>query len=413
MRSVATPYAAVLRAKGAWRFYVWSVAPRLGGAMLGLGMVWLIHWATGSYAAAGVVAGAYALAGAVIGPHVARLIDTFGQPRTVPLLLALNGAATVTLVAAASAHASLVILAGIAAVAAACGPQFPALSRARWSYVHAGSPQLSTAFALESLTDEVPFILGPALVGTLSALVHPTVGPLAAVVLLLASGIPFALERSTAPPPSCAGSGPRPQGVLRMPGLLPLLGVFVTIGLLFGAMQVTVTAAAIQSGDAALAGPMYSAFSLLSMLAGVAYGAVTWRVGVHTRLVCALAALTILYLPLLVVTGQPMQAIAVALPGLAIAPALIAGNTLAEQLSDRRTLTQTFTWLASAIALGLAAGQTAAGYTADTLGVHWGFAIPALSSAAGATLALLTRSGKPIQRQRPDQPPRCHKKPDK
>lgn len=391
-KSVALPYVDVLKVGGAWRFYVWSVPPRLGGAMLGLGLVWLIHWSTGSYAAAGIVSGSYALTGAVVGPFVARLVDNLGQRRTVPLLLLSNATAIVILVGAAAARLPIVVLAGIAALAAVFGPQVPALSRARWSHLHAGSPRLSTAFALESLTDEVPFVLGPALVGTLSALVHPAAGPLAAVVLLLGGGIPFALQRSAAPPPSrtLTDSG-RSDSLRRIgisPRLLLLLGVFVAFGLIFGAMQVSVTAAALQSGRAGLAGPMYSAFSLLSMIAGIVYGSIRWKVGIRARLVAAMALLAVLLVPLLVVERQPWLAMAVAPPGLAIAPALIAGNTLAGELASRRTLTQTFTWIASAMALGLAAGQSLAGQAADTLNVHWGFALAILGAASAAALAL-------------------------
>lgn len=390
-RAVATPYVEVLRVGGAWRFYVWTLLPRMGGAMLGLGLVWLVHWSTGSYASAGIVAGGYALVGSVAGPFVARFVDGFGQRRTVPLLLAVNAAAVVALVVAAAADLPLVVLTCIAAFAAVFGPQVPALSRARWSHLHAGSAHLSTAFALESLTDEVPFVLGPALVGTLSALVHPAIGALAAVVLLLGGGIPFALQRSAEPPPSRSDSKPGQSGRFS-PALLLLLGVFAAFGLVFGAMQVSVTAAAVRSGQAGLAGPMYSAFSLLSMIAGITYGAINWKIGVRARLFAAMATLAVLTLPLLVVDRQPWLAVAVALPGLAIAPGLIACNTLAGEIAARGTLTQTFTWTASAMALGLAGGQSLAGQAADTLGVHWGFGLCMLGAAAAALLVIALSS---------------------
>jgi MFS family permease len=393
-KSLTRPYVGILREDQAWKFYLWSLPPRLGGAMLGLGLVWLIHWSTESYAAAGLVAGGYALAGAVVGPYLARLVDTFGQARTVPPLLVMNAVAIVALVVAAAARGPIVVLVGIAAVAATCGPQFSALSRARWLHLHGRSPRLSTAFALESLTDEIPFVLGPALVGTLSGLVHPAVGPLTAVVLLVAGGIPFALQRSTAPAPSKALSGTEHRGVFR-PRLLLLLGVFAAFGLIFGAMQVSVTALAVQTGRPGLAGPMYSAFSLLSMIAGVAYGAIKWKWSIATRLIAAMTALAVLALPLLFVDRQPWLAIAVALPGIAIAPALIAANTLAGELASRRAFTQTFTWIASATALGLAGGQSLAGQAADAIDVHVGFAISIAAAATGAAITAFLRASVP------------------
>lgn len=394
-RSLTRPYADILRTDRAWTFYLWSLPPRLGGAMLGLGLVWLIHWSTGSYAAAGLVAGGYALTGAVVGPHLARLVDHFGQARTVPPLLVLNAVAIIALVVAAAIRGPVVVLIGIAAIAAICGPQFSALGRARWLQLHDASPRLSTAFALESLTDEIPFVLGPALVGTLSVGVHPAAGPVTAVVLLLLGGIPFALQRSGAPAPSRDLRGTRNRRSAFHPRLFALLAVFIAFGLIFGAMQVSVTAMAVRMGRPALAGPMYSAFSLLSMIGGIVYGAVHWKISIATRLIAAQAALAVLALPLLFVDRQPWVAITVALPGIAIAPALIAANTLAGQLASRSAVTQTFTWIASAMALGLAAGQSLAGQAADKLDVHAGFAIPIAAAAIGAAVTGLLRTSRP------------------
>src|SRR6185503_12321448 len=46
---------------------------RVGIAMTGLGLVWLLHARTGSYGTAGLAAAGFALAEALIGPQLARL----------------------------------------------------------------------------------------------------------------------------------------------------------------------------------------------------------------------------------------------------------------------------------------------------------------------------------------------------
>jgi hypothetical protein len=69
-------YRLALRTPGALKFYIAAAPARIGLAMTGLGIVWLVHGATGSYAAAaGTVTGGFAVAEAVGGPQVARLID--------------------------------------------------------------------------------------------------------------------------------------------------------------------------------------------------------------------------------------------------------------------------------------------------------------------------------------------------
>ncbi len=47
------------------------------------------------------------------------------------------------------------------AIPAGCMPTIGAMVRARWTELYRGQPQLRTAFAFESVLDEVFFIAGP------------------------------------------------------------------------------------------------------------------------------------------------------------------------------------------------------------------------------------------------------------
>lgn len=80
-------------------FYLAAGPARVGLAMTGLGLVWLVHGATGSYGRAGLAAGALAVAEALIAPQVAGLIDRLGQTRVVPALSVAHGACVTGLVA--------------------------------------------------------------------------------------------------------------------------------------------------------------------------------------------------------------------------------------------------------------------------------------------------------------------------
>ena len=77
-------YRTLLRTPGAALFYLTGAVGRIGIAMTSLGIVWLVHAKTGSYATAGLVTGGFALAEAVAGPQLARLMDRFGQGRVLP-----------------------------------------------------------------------------------------------------------------------------------------------------------------------------------------------------------------------------------------------------------------------------------------------------------------------------------------
>lgn len=80
-------------------------------------------------------------------------------------------------------------------------PSLSAMVRARWTVLYRDTPQLQSAFSLETVFDEVTFIAGPPLSVGLSVALLPQAGPLAAA-LLLAIGV-FALVVQTGSEPRC------------------------------------------------------------------------------------------------------------------------------------------------------------------------------------------------------------------
>ena len=390
-------YRTALRTLGAWKFFLAGAPARIGIAMTGLGIVWLVHGSTGSYAAAGSVTGGFAVAEAVGGPQVARLIDRFGQTRMLPITLALHAAAVALLIGLTVSSSPLwqIVVAGV--LAGGSIPQVGAQTAARWSHVLRGSPVLSSAFALESLLTGLAFLVGPALVGTVSSLVDPVAGSALATILVLAGGFSLALQRRTAPPPS-ADVHRQGSGRLMHAGFLALAGTSIGVGLFFGAMQVSVTAFAVGRGTASLAGPLYSVTSLVSLVVGVLYGARTWRMSAPTQLVVALGSLCLLSLPLLAVSEPGALALALALPGAALAPYMVLSAVIAESRVEPAVLTQAFTWLNSGSAAGIAAGAAITGRVVDAHDPHWGFALAIAATLVAVICAFATARTSPTNR---------------
>lgn len=383
-------YGFALRTPGAWKFFLAGVPARIGIAMTGLGIVWLVHGSTGSYAAAGTVTGGFAVAEAVGGPQVARLIDRFGQTRMLPVTLLVHAAAVALLIGLTVSSSELWLLVVAGVLAGGSLPQVGAQTSARWSHALAGSPALSSAFALESLLTGLAFLVGPALVGTVSSLVDPVAGSALATSLLLVGGFSLALQRRTAPPPRVRV---QQQGSARLmrPGFLALVGTSIGVGMYFGAMQVSVTAFAVGGGIASLAGPLYSVTSLVSIVVGLGYGARSWRMRLSTQLVVALGSLGLLSLPLLVADGPGTLAIALAFPGAALAPYMVLSAVIAESRVEPAVLTQAFTWLNSGSAAGIAAGAAIAGRVVDQHGPHSGFALAVLATIAATAMAVVVK----------------------
>jgi MFS family permease len=199
-------YRSVLRAPGAIAFFLPAAVGRVGIAMTSLGIVWLVHARTGSYATAGLVTGGFAVAEAVAGPQLARLADRLGQARVLSAGLLAHAAAVATLLALVAAGVpDWLMTAGGAAVGATM-PQLGALSGTRWAALLGGqrATALPTAFALESLANELAYLAGPALASTLGASGYPAAGTVLAAVLVVGGGLWFAAQRRTAPPASGA-----------------------------------------------------------------------------------------------------------------------------------------------------------------------------------------------------------------
>ena len=101
------------------------------------------------------------------------------------------------------------------AIGAGAMPSLSAFVRARWTELYRDTPQLRTAFAFESVVDEVIFMTGPIIAIGLSVAVFPEAGPLAATLLLAAGVALFSRLKATEPPVHAPEAG-RGGSVVRL-----------------------------------------------------------------------------------------------------------------------------------------------------------------------------------------------------
>ncbi|GIH90270.1 MFS transporter [Planobispora siamensis] len=380
-------YLAVLGSPGAWRFLAPAFLARLPYAMLQLGILLLVHWSTGSYGAAGVASAAAAVTQALVGPQTGRLADRYGQAKVLLPQAAVHAVALGALLALASAHASVPLLVVVSALAGGSMPQVGSMVRARWAHLLGRSERLGTAFALESITDELTFTLAPVLLVAVSTGFSPVWALSVALVMVVAGTVMFAAVREGAPEPMPVLV--RSQGgVLRLRGVAVLAAAFVALGTVFGSLQVGITSTTAALGQAGAAGPVYAAFSGASFVGGIVYGVVRWRAGVANRLAGAVALLSAATVALSFAGSIPLLYGAAAMAGLVIAPAVITGYTLVERLVAAEVRTEAFTLLNGAIGLGIATGAAVAGQLVDRFGSTFAFLVPPVSTGLAALLVL-------------------------
>ncbi|MEU5704324.1 MFS transporter [Streptomyces aurantiacus] len=393
-------YGQLLRTRGAWTFLLPGFAARQPFAMLTISIVLLVRHTTGSYGVAGAVAAVTGVAMALFAPLTGRLADRHGQRAVLLPGVVVHALAGLSLTALALADAPLWALFAAAVPTGASVPQVGPMVRARWGVKLQGSPLMTTAAAVESVTDELTFVLGPLLATALCTAVDPAAGLLTEAALTLVGGLLFAAQRGSQP--SVGGGGGIGGGgggdiggngharvhasALSVPGVRVLVVVFLGIGAVFGGMQVSLAAFSESIGEPGLNGVLYGTFAAGNMLSGIVCGAIAWKVAPRRRLVIGYAALALAASGLWAAQSVLVLAGLGLLVGMCVAPALITGYTLVEGLVPAGARTEAFTWLTGAVALGQAAAVLAAGQLEERLWDGAGFLVPM----SGTLLALAT-----------------------
>ncbi|MGW5214047.1 MFS transporter [Streptomyces sp. NPDC004051] len=380
-------YGRLLRTRGAWTFLLPGFAARQPFAMLTLSIVLLVQHTTGSYGAAGAVAAVTGVSMALFAPFSGRLADRHGQRAVLVPGVLLHTVAALALTALALTHAPLWALFAAAVPTGASVPQIGPMVRARWGVKLKDSPLMTTAAAFESVTDELTFVVGPLLATALCTAVNPAAGLVTEAALTLVGGLLFAAQKGTQPEVATGGHA-RVQhaSALRVPGVRVLIVTFLGIGSVFGGMQVSLAAYTESIGEPGLNGVLYGVFAAGNMLAGIACGAIAWKVAPQRRLVLGYAALAVSASALWTAQSPLLLAGLGLLVGMCIAPALITGFTMVDDLVPAGGRTEAFTWLTGAVALGQAAAVTVAGQFEDRLWDGAGFLVPM----GGTVLALAT-----------------------
>jgi MFS family permease len=409
-------YLAVLRLPGALRFSVAGAVGRVPMAMFGLGSLLLISARTGRYGLAGVVAAAGSVTYAICAPLIARLADRYGQHRVLRPTTVVFAASTAAFVACAELRAPLWAILATGCLAGGSMPSLGSMVRARWSALLGDSPMLGTAYALESVVDEVIFVFGPALATLLATEVQPAAGVVTAVVLCVAGTLALASQVSTepavAPTASAATDTARPTtgpanplagpgragprwrgrtwGRLPSPGLVTLAPVFGFLGAMFATIDLSTVAFAQQHGHKPIAGFLLGTYALGSATGGIWYGARSWRVPLERRFAITLCVTVAAVATFWSLPGLLSLDLVIFFSGLTISPTLIAGFSLIERQALPGRRTEGMTWLSSAVSVGVAAGSAIAGQIVDVGGARWGYVFAA---GCGGLAALVCLAG--------------------
>lgn len=385
-------YVQLLRTPGALAFSAAGFVGRMSMSMYGLGTVLLIATLTGRYQMAGLVAAAGSVGYALVSPLVAQRADRLGQRKVLLAQTAVYTLSCAGFIACAQLRAPLWSLLGTGIIAGASMPSTGSMVRTRWSAL-VGSDQrrLHTAFALESVNDELIFVIGPALVTVLATQVIPASGIGAAAGLCIAGTLLFAAQRGTEPPAASPAQADRARPrQFRLPaaGLATLAPAFLLIGAMFSSIDLSTVAFATELGHRPVAGLILGTFALGSAVGGLWYGTRHWKAPLGRQFTIT-AGLTVLGISSFwAMPGLIALDAAGFVAGLAISPTLMTGYALLERQAPPHRRTEAMAWLSSTVSVGVAAGSALAGSIIDGYGARWSFAAAAGCGLAGVLICL-------------------------
>lgn len=374
-------YRAALRTPGAAAPACASAIGRFPIAMHSLATLLYVREVEGSYAVAGAVSAAL-LVGTAAGTVVqGRLLDRLGPTRPMLALVVVYLVAIAGLITCIEARAALGVTVVVALLAGLATPALEGSSRALWSDLTPAGPRREAAYTYEAISLETFFILGPALV---ALLVVATPWPGTALVVAASAELvgttwfvlTAAVRRRSARirAARAAGSLAREAGLLgvfRRPGLRTVALASLGFGLVAGTAEVGVLAAAEHAGSPAAGGILLSAWSVVSVLAGVLYGMRPWPRPLHLRLPVLLGGFALLVTAMGLVSPLgslvPLAVIMMA-AGALITPQVTAHSLGVERTAPADSATEAFNWMVMAAVLGVSGGQAVSGIVIEALG---------------------------------------------
>lgn len=386
---MATPYRALFRAPGSKAFCLAGLVARLALPMTGIGIITMLSQLQGSYSLAGRVAATFVLTYALLSPQLSRLVDLYGQRRVLPVATAISALGLLLLAAVSWCEGPAWGL-FIGAVLAGFMPSVSAMVRARWTVLYRGQPCLQTAYSLETVLDELTFIVGPPLAVGLAVAVLAQAAVLGAAVLLVIGVCALLVQRSTEPAvePRQAASA-RPASVIGLANVRLLALLMVAMGVIVGTVDITSVAFAEQLGRPAAASLVLSAYAVGSCASGLLFGALVLKAPLPQQLLWGSVATALTTLPLMLVGSIPTLASAVLIAGVFFAPTMIVAMTVIERLVPEQQVTEGMTWLLAGLNVGVALGAALSGQLVDHAGVRAAFSLTLGGGGAVLLMALL------------------------
>lgn len=355
---------------------------RMPISMVGIGVLMYVESARGNYTLAGSVSAIGAISAAIGGPLTSRLTDRVGQHRVLPWQILIAITTSIALIFTIPSNLPAVWIFVFAIISGFFAPSIGALVRARWTALLVSGPVLITAFSVESMIDEIIFVIGPSIAALTSVNIHPAAPQSIAAVFLIVGGTWLISMRDTEPPIN-RNQVKHGKPVVFKNGLLWMVFIHFLAGIFFGSIETTMIAFSNFAGVPIAAGLLLALWSIGSLIGGIFYGANDFSMPLPNQLVLISLVLIPPAALLPFINGLGLMAVLSILAGFGIAPLLIAAASIAQQRAGDGRTTEAIASMYSGIAVGFAFAAASSGWLIDNHGTNWAFSV-----GTGAALAI-------------------------
>ena len=374
LKRIVRKYAEFIRQPDVARLLLVALFARMPIGMVGFSMLMFLRDTLGSFALAGSAVGINFIAMAAFAPVQGRLIDRQGPMRMLVLTGIVQPLALIGILASADAGLGFATVAFFAALAGIFASPITTLTRTIWRHRFDTEDDRRTAFALDAVSIEVNFTLGPAVIGIVLAMWGSIFAfglAIAAVVasaaIYLASGVLRLFKR-------VAASDRHLLGPLTEPRLWLVFIATFGLTMCFGLLEVGYPAYATSLAMPAVAGLLLAINSLGSALGGTLYGGLHLRASIERQFAAAMGLMSMpLFLHALVFEPVVFALVAF-MAGALIAPSITAQSVLVSRLAPAKYATEAFTWSSTFIVSGIGAGMALGGALVEAFGIRSAFA---------------------------------------
>ncbi|MFF3616787.1 MFS transporter [Streptomyces sp. NPDC002580] len=406
-------YLTVLKIPHAARTFGAALIARFAYGIVFLSLVLTVTRATGSYAMAGGVLAVFGLSSSLLAPYRARLIDRHGVRRAL-LPMAVLCASLLGLIAAVSwqpgaPRAALWVL---GAAAGAFAPPLGPFMRTLWGVLVPDEKELlQRAYSLDTVAEELLYVVGPLLAGALTAYAEPALGVALSAVLLLGGtavlatspvAASFRAVGAASAPPQATGAEASPAppagGARWWTKLIDPVLVTAGLGACMGAFNLLAVAFADEHGTAASVSWVSATMAVSSAMGGLLYGAVGWKLAARARLPILAAFLGIFCALAGQATGMIGLVVLAAAVGFFMSPTLTTSYLIAGEVDSGARSTEAGTWVNTAFNTGNAAGSAGIGLLLAPLSLAWCFVATGALVLLPALVSAVRNSGRMIRR---------------